>query len=107
MAEDHTMVSRTYLILMDLTTTGSSQDQPWDQVGARLGAWIEGHEQCDLLSYYATLGPHDFAAVVRVPDDEQALQLALDLAEQGYVRTTTMRAFDLQARELGALGPFK
>jgi uncharacterized protein with GYD domain len=105
---DEPQTTKTFLILMNLSASGGTQSHPWDEVGRRLGGWIRAHQPpAQLVSYYATLGPYDFAAVVKVEDEEQVLQLALELAEQGYVTPMSMRAFDLQAKELGATGNYR
>lgn len=48
-----------------------------------------------LQGYLVTLGPHDIVAIVRLPDDESALDLAGQLTKHGWVSTMTMRAFSL------------
>ena len=47
-----------------------------------------------LVDVYWTLGAYDLVTVAEFPDDESATAALLRLAEQGNVRTTTMRAFD-------------
>lgn len=41
---------------------------------------------------YWTLGPYDLAAVIDAPDDETLMSMLLNVAGQGNIRTTTMRA---------------
>jgi uncharacterized protein with GYD domain len=55
-------------------------EQRLQQVGGRM------------LSWHMTLGEYDLVTVLDVPDD-QVLQLALEVAKVGTVRTTTMKAF--------------
>ena len=40
-----------------------------------------------------TLGTHDIVATVEAPDDETLAASLLAVAEQGNIRTTTLRAF--------------
>ena len=43
---------------------------------------------------YWTLGTHDLVAVLTAPDGETLAAALLQVAGQGNVRTTTLRAFD-------------
>ena len=45
---------------------------------------------------YWTVGPYDLVAVSEADDDESAAASLLGLAEQGNVRSTTLRAFNRQ-----------
>jgi uncharacterized protein with GYD domain len=47
-----------------------------------------------MVEVYWVLGPYDIVAIGEFADDETATAAMLRLAEQGNVRTTTMRAFD-------------
>jgi uncharacterized protein with GYD domain len=47
-----------------------------------------------LVQLYWTVGPHDIVAVLEAPDDESATAFLLELSSVGYVRTTTLRAYD-------------
>jgi uncharacterized protein with GYD domain len=42
---------------------------------------------------YWTLGAHDIVATVEAPDDESLAAALLAVAQQGNIRTTTLRAF--------------
>lgn len=44
---------------------------------------------------YWTLGAYDLVVVTEAPDDETATAAALKVSSQGNVRTTTLRAFDV------------
>jgi len=46
-----------------------------------------------ILHQFWTTGEYDGLIVFEAPDDETATALTLRLAAQGYVRTTTCRAF--------------
>ena len=43
---------------------------------------------------YWTLGPYDIVTILDAPDDETLMASILNVAGQGNVRTTTLRAFD-------------
>jgi uncharacterized protein with GYD domain len=42
---------------------------------------------------YWTVGPYDIVTVVEAPDDETATAALLNVAAQGNIRSTTLRAF--------------
>jgi uncharacterized protein with GYD domain len=46
-----------------------------------------------LVFFYMTMGQYDVAVLMELPDDETAARLALSIAGQGNVRTTTLKAF--------------
>ena len=46
-----------------------------------------------LISFYLTMGAHDFVATIEVPDMETAARLSLQTAAAGNIRTETMYAF--------------
>ena len=41
-----------------------------------------------------TLGPYDVVLVADFPDDEAATAFALAISSRGFIRTTSMRAFN-------------
>jgi uncharacterized protein with GYD domain len=41
-----------------------------------------------------TIGPYDAVSLVEAPDDETVTAFCLTVGAEGYVRTTTLRAFD-------------
>ena len=47
-----------------------------------------------LKGAYLVMGEYDLVVVTEGPNDETATKLALSVAMQGNVRTTTMRAYD-------------
>ena len=55
---------------------------------------------------YWTLGPFDLVAVADFPDEETAAAFGVALAQQGKVRSTTLRAFSQEeiGGVLGKLG---
>jgi len=44
-------------------------------------------------SFHVTMGAYDYVAVGEAPSDEAAATFAMALTSQGYVTTTSMRAF--------------
>ena len=46
-----------------------------------------------LHGYRLTLGEYDAVVTVEAPDDETYATLMLDIAAQGNIRTTTLKAF--------------
>jgi len=40
-----------------------------------------------------TMGPYDFVAIAEAPNDETYMQLALQIGSQGFVHTTTLKAW--------------
>lgn len=47
------------------------------------------------IQIYSTMGEYDFVAVAEAPNDEVAMQAALQLESGGNARTTTMKAWTL------------
>ena len=45
---------------------------------------------------YWTLGSYDIVGILEAPDDESATAALLRVAGSGYVRTTTLRGFDIE-----------
>jgi len=46
---------------------------------------------------YWTVGPYDIVIILEAPDDESATAMLLELSSDGNLRTTTLRAYDLEA----------
>jgi uncharacterized protein with GYD domain len=46
-----------------------------------------------------TMGVYDVVAIIEAPDDETATAAALKVSSLGNVRTTTLRAFDMEEVE--------
>jgi uncharacterized protein with GYD domain len=46
-----------------------------------------------------TMGVYDVVAIIEAPDDETATAVALKVSSLGNVRTTTLRAFDIEEVE--------
>jgi uncharacterized protein with GYD domain len=83
----------TYVSLANFTEQGVKEyAQTADRAeGTRQTARELGGEVRDT---YWTLGPYDVVLVAEFPDDETATAFALAVSSRGFVRTTTMRAFN-------------
>lgn len=64
----------------------------------RLAANKEATEAVGIkfLAFYLVMGEWDYVAFVEAPSDEVGMTFLLALGGQGYVRTTTMKAFDME-----------
>jgi uncharacterized protein with GYD domain len=49
-----------------------------------------------LLAFYMVMGEYDYVAISEGPNDEAAMISLIGLGAQGNVRTTTMKAFDME-----------
>ena len=57
------------------------------------GADIAQKHGVKLDQAYWTVGPYDVVVVLEAPDDESATAMLLELASEGNLRTTTLRAY--------------
>lgn len=59
----------------------------------------------NLIFFYMTMGQHDFAALVELPNDEAAARTLLGVGMGGNARTTTLKAFteDEYRKVIGSL----
>lgn len=83
----------TYVILMNLTEKGIKEikDAP-----ERIAESVKAIEAAGgkMLAFYVLMGSYDYLVVAEGPGDETALAQLLGLGMGGYVRTTTMKAFN-------------
>lgn len=56
--------------------------------------WLED-QGFGILGVYYTLGQYDLVAIVAAPDDESQVKAVLALNQQGFFRTTTMKAYSV------------
>ena len=49
-----------------------------------------------LIAFYALMGEYDYVGIAEAPNDQVAAGYLITLATQGYVRTTTFKAFGLE-----------
>ena len=82
----------TYICLLDWTQQGieNIQDSPGRFDDAKKAIEAAGGA---LRDFYMTTGEHDLVLVIEAPDDIALAKVLLKLGANGYVRSTTMRAF--------------
>ena len=84
-----------YVILMTLTDQGIKNIK---EAPARVAAVERALEAAGgrMLSFYTTMGQYDYVAVTEGPSDEVAMLQLIGLGMAGNVRTTTLKAFNLE-----------
>ncbi len=82
----------TYVVLMNWTDQGvrAARDTIDRYEAARAALGPRGLTFRDI---YWTVGPYDIVTIAEAPDDETLSAALLELAGQGNLRTSTMRAF--------------
>ncbi len=82
----------TYIILLDYTPKGvqNIQDSPARAESFRATAQSHGVTVKDI---YWTFGGHDGVLILESPEDKSISRLMLALAQDGNVRTRTLRAY--------------
>src|SRR5262245_56637893 len=81
-----------YILLMNWTEQGikAIKDSPKRLDNAREAATKEG---VTLGDFYMTIGGYDNVLHVEAPDDATLAKFVLRVSSQGFVRTTTLKAF--------------
>ncbi len=89
-----------FVVLFDWTDQGvrNAKDSVKRVGDARAAFQKQG---ITIEAIYWTLGSHDLVGVISAPDGETFAAAMLQVAGEGNVRTTTLRAFD--AAEFGAI----
>jgi len=84
-----------YVALMSLTEQGIKDIKNAPQ---RLQNSVAAMEKMGgkMLAFYTVLGEYDYVAVAEFPDDEAGMTFLLALGSQGNVRTTTLKAFEIE-----------
>ena len=82
----------TYIALLNYTDQGAKNMKG---VEDRVNATRQALENMGgrLHAYRLTLGEYDAVVTIDAPDDEAYATFALNLAAQGNIRTTTLKAF--------------
>ncbi len=82
----------TYICLANWTQKGIERVK---ESPARLDAAREAFEEqgVTLRDFYMTVGQYDFAMTLEASDDAALAKSLLAIAQGGYLRTTTLRAF--------------
>jgi uncharacterized protein with GYD domain len=85
-----------YIILLSWTDQGARtiEDSPKRLDAARKSLEDMGGS---FTSVYMTMGAFDLVITCNAPDDAVAARFALLLGKQGYVRTTSLKAFPEEA----------
>jgi uncharacterized protein with GYD domain len=84
-----------YISMMNLTEKGIKDIK---NAPARLEEGIQALEAMGgkLLGFYLVMGEYDYLGIAEAPSDEVAAAYLLGLGADGYVRTTTMKAFSME-----------
>jgi uncharacterized protein with GYD domain len=69
----------------DIKTSVREQGDACDKALDALG--------CRALGAYGTMGEYDGVAIIEAPSEKAMFSYLLDVASQGHMRTTTLRAF--------------
>ena len=85
----------TYVLLMKLTAKGIADIKSAPE---RIKAGIEAFEAVGgkVLSFYTLMGEYDYIAIGEAPSDDAAMVFLLGLGADGYVRTTSLKAFSAE-----------
>ena len=52
-----------------------------------------------MTGFYLTMGEYDYVGIGEAPNDEIALTFLLGMGAQGFVETTTLKAFTIEEFE--------
>lgn len=82
----------TYIGLFKLTDQGIKNIKEGPQ---RVEEAFKAYEAMGgkVIGFYTVMGEYDYVAIGEAPSDEAQLTFALALGSQGFVRTTTLKAF--------------
>ncbi len=85
----------TYISLMNLTEKGI---QDIKSAPERTAEAVKALQEMGgkLVGFYLVMGEYDYIGIAEAPNDEVAMTFLLGLGADGYVRTTTMKAFNLE-----------
>ena len=88
----------TYIVLMKLTEEGikTIKDAPQRvKENAQNMEKVKGK----MKGFWLTMGEYDYVAIGEAPNDDIAMTFMLGMGAQGFVRTTTLKAFSLEEFE--------
>lgn len=85
----------TYISLMKLTDEGVRNIKEAPQRVANAIKTLEAMGG-KLIGMYSVMGEYDYVGIAEVPNDEAAMAFLLGLGALGTVRTTTLKAFNMQ-----------
>jgi uncharacterized protein with GYD domain len=85
----------TYVSLMKLTDKGA---QDIKNAPERIKSGIANLEAVGgkLVAFYTLIGEYDYLGIAEAPNDQVAAGYLISLSSEGYVRTTTFKAFSME-----------
>jgi len=88
----------TYIVLMKLTEQGIKTIKHGPQ-RVKENAKIMEKMGGKMTAFYLTMGEYDYVGIGEAPNDETALTFLLGMGAQGFVKTTTLKAFTVEEFE--------
>ncbi len=88
----------TFIVLMEMTELGLDEISEIPETVRELKRKLE-QQGGELKGFYKVMGPTDYVAIFEAPDDNTALSFVMALGKSGYFKTTTLKAYDLEAME--------
>jgi len=83
-----------FIVLGNWTDQGIRNVKDAPRRGDDARKWVEQHG--GKLQTFYTFGEFDFVSVLEAPNDETALEFALNIGKLGNARTTTLKAWSSQ-----------
>jgi uncharacterized protein with GYD domain len=84
---------QTYVVLVNWTEKGIANVRNTEKRVAH-GFEEEKKFGVKIRENYWTMGAYDMVAICEAPDDESISAHLLDICSEGFIRTTTLRAFN-------------
>lgn len=81
-----------YIGLLQFTDQGQRAIKESPARAREIVHWLEDHG-FTVHGLYYTLGEYDLVSIVEAPSDEAQIHAVLALNQQGFVRTSTMKAY--------------
>jgi uncharacterized protein with GYD domain len=88
----------TYIVLMKLTEEGVKTIKNGPK-RVKENAKIMEKMGGKMTGFYLTMGEYDYVGIGEAPNDETALTFLLGMGAQGFVKTTTLKAFTVEEFE--------
>jgi uncharacterized protein with GYD domain len=87
---------QTYVVLVNWTEKGIVNVRDTEKRLAE-GIKLTRDFGVKITQVFWTLGGYDMVAIMEAPDDESITAHLLNVCSEGFIRTTTLRAFDKPA----------
>ncbi len=84
----------TYVGLFNFTDAGLRSVRESPARTLEVVHWLED-QGFSVHGVYYTMGQYDLVAIIEAPDDESQLRAVLALNQQGFFRTSTLKAYSL------------